>query len=179
MKAVCLAIPLVLLIGAIVGAQNYLAPGDPPANQALQLLGNGTGISEFGDPVTLLNSGHQNLTIQSIAFDGKVLTQGLLGGTMPLNVPAPNGGPLFCYQPSNVIVFPTMGQWNMDTGGLCTPTILAGGLTTLYIGVRFTTPENHTLVVTTQVGDYIYTLVPGNYTGNVGTVSLGSQPLPG
>ena len=165
MKGALLAVPLVLLVGSIIYAQNYLAPQDPPVSQSLQLLGNGTGTSQFGgDPVTLLNTGHDNLTVTSIAFDGKVLKQGLLGGTITLNVVAPHNGTSWCYQASDTITTPASGTWNMDTGGLCTPTILAGQMATLYIGVIFPTPENHTLVVTTQVGDFVYTLAPDNYT---------------
>ncbi len=150
-----------MLVLSIWVAQVYVVPGqvDPP--QALQMLGSGDGHSEFGAPVTLRNEGNQNLTILTVAYDGKILNQGAIGGTMPMySTSAHTNSSSLCFTPTTTLVFPKPKNWNMDTGGLCAPTIEPGGMATLYLGVYSPTVQQHTLVIHTQGEDFVFTINP-------------------
>jgi len=158
--------PLVVMGVAIVASTQVLTPSTlahPPATQTLNLLGAGTGSSEFGNPMTVMNDGNQNITILDIAYDGHIMKQGTLGGTVPQFAP-PGQNTSKCYVPSDVVIFPKPASWNMDTGGLCTPTIMPGQLATIYLGEYSPIVESHTVVIHTGIGDFVYTLYPANAT---------------
>lgn len=155
-KTAIVLAPLLLLIMAIAVNQFYLIPAevDPPPGQNLQLLGYGVN----GSTLTLQNTGNSNLTILNVAYDGRLLTRGVLGGTTPMF--SMGGSPLMCYASTDDLVFPQGEHWNMDTEGLCTPTILPGEVATLYLGVFSPKPEQHVVVIHTQAGDFVFTLAP-------------------
>ena len=103
--------------------------------------------------VTLYNSGTMSLTITDVYYDGNMLTEGLVGSPndptiMPLPGPATS---------ASDIIFPAAGQWNMNTDGPTTPTILAGGIATLYLGVSTFQPGSpHILKIDVQGGSYAF-----------------------
>ena len=47
----------------------------------------------------------------------------------------------FCEVTTNSLIFPQAQHWNMDTGGLCSPTILPEGDATLYLGSHLDHPN--------------------------------------
>ena len=103
--------------------------------------------------VTLLNTGANPLTITDVFYDGNRLSQGLVGSPndptiMPLSGPNTS---------ASDIIFPAPGQWNMNTEGPTTPTILPGGLATLYLGISTFTPGSpHILKIVVQGGSYAF-----------------------
>jgi len=103
--------------------------------------------------VTLLNTGANPLTITDVFYDGNRLSQGLVGSPndptiMPLSGPNTS---------ASDIIFPASGQWNMNTEGPTTPTILPGGLATLYLGVSTFNPgSTHILKIVVQGGSYAF-----------------------
>ena len=105
--------------------------------------------------VTLYNAGTKPLTITEIFYDGNMLTKGFVGAPndptiMPLPGPAIN---------ANDIIFPAQNQWNMNTEGPTTPTILPGGIATLYLGVStFNTGSPHILKIDVQGGSYAFVI---------------------
>ena len=99
--------------------------------------------------VTLYNAGAAPLTITNVFYDGTLLTEGFVGAPNdPTIVPLP--GPAVS---ANDIIFPAPNQWNMNTEGPTTPTILSGGIATLYLGVTtFNTGSVHILKILVQGG---------------------------
>lgn len=103
--------------------------------------------------VTLYNTGTNPLTITDVFYDGNRLSQGLVGSPndptiMPLSGPNTS---------ASDIIFPAAGQWNMNTEGPTTPTILPGGLATLYLGVSTFNPGSpHILKINVQGGSYAF-----------------------
>jgi len=105
--------------------------------------------------VTLYNAGSQPLTITDLFYDGNRLTEGVVGAPNdPTIMPLP--GPAIS---ANDIIFPALGQWNMNTEGPTTPTILPGGIATLYLGVStFNTGSPHILKIIVQGGSYAFVI---------------------
>jgi len=103
--------------------------------------------------VTLYNSGTTPLTITDVFYDGNRLTEGLVGSPNdPTIMPLP--GPVIS---ASDIIFPATGQWNMNTDGPTTPTILPGGIATLYLGVSTFQPGSpHILKIDVQGGSYAF-----------------------
>jgi len=103
--------------------------------------------------VTLYNSGTMPLTITDVFYDGNRLMEGLVGSPNdPTIMPLP--GPAIS---ASDIIFPTAGQWNMNTDGPTTPTILPGGIATLYLGVSTFQPGSpHILKIDVQGGSYAF-----------------------
>ncbi len=103
--------------------------------------------------VTLYNAGTEPLTIKDVYYDGNRLTEGFVGSPNdPTIMPLP--GPSV---DSNDIIFPAVSQWNMNTEGPTTPTILPGGIATLYLGVAtFNTGSPHILKIVVQGGSYAF-----------------------
>ena len=103
--------------------------------------------------VTLLNTGANPLTITDVFYDGNRLSQGFVGSPndptiMPLSGPNTS---------ASDIIFPPPGQWNMNTEGPTTPTILPGGLATLYLGISTFNPGSpHILKIVVQGGSYAF-----------------------
>ena len=99
--------------------------------------------------VTLYNAGTNPLTITNVFYDGNMLTEGFVGAPNdPTILPLP--GPAVS---ANDIIFPALNQWNMNTEGPTTPTILVGGIATLYLGVpTFNTGSAHILRIVVQGG---------------------------
>ena len=99
--------------------------------------------------VTLYNAGTNPLTITNVFYDGNMLTEGFVGAPNdPTILPLP--GPAVS---ANDIIFPALNQWNMNTEGPTTPTILVGGIATLYLGVpTFNTGSAHILKIVVQGG---------------------------
>jgi hypothetical protein len=97
--------------------------------------------------VTLYNAGTKPLTITAVFYDGNRLTEGFVGAPNdPTIMPLP-GPPIS----ANDIIFPAPSQWNMNTEGPTTPTILPGGIATLYLGVAtFNTGSPHILKIVVQ-----------------------------
>ena len=105
--------------------------------------------------VTLYNAGSKPLTITDLFYDGNRLTEGVVGAPNdPTIVSLP--GPAIS---ANDIIFPAPGQWNMNTEGPTTPTILPGGIATLYLGVStFNTGSPHILKIVVQGGSYAFVI---------------------
>ena len=105
--------------------------------------------------VTLYNAGSKPLTITDVYYDGKRLTEGFVGAPNdPTIMPLP--GPAIS---ANDIIFPVPNQWNMNTDGPTTPTILPGGIATLYLGVAtFNTGTPHILKIVVQGGSYAFVI---------------------
>jgi len=105
--------------------------------------------------VTLYNAGSKPLTITDVFYDGKRLTEGFVGSPNdPTIMPLP--GPAIS---ANDIIFPVPNQWNMNTDGPTTPTILPGGIATLYLGVAtFNTGTPHILKIVVQGGSYAFVI---------------------
>lgn len=103
--------------------------------------------------VTLYNSGSTPLTIIDVFYDGKMLMEGLVGSPNdPTIMTLP--GPVTS---ASDIIFPAAGQWNMNTEGPTTPTILPGGIATLYLGVSTFQPgSQHILKIDVQGGSYAF-----------------------
>jgi hypothetical protein len=103
--------------------------------------------------VTLYNAGTEPLTITDVFYDGNRLMEGFVGSPNdPTIMPLP--GPTIS---ANDIIFPAASQWNMNTEGPTTPTILPGGIATLYLGVAtFNTGSPHILKVVVQGGSYAF-----------------------
>ena len=99
--------------------------------------------------VTLYNAGTDPLTITNVFYDGNLLSEGFVGAPNdPTILPLP--GPAVS---ANHIIFPAPNQWNMNTEGPTTPTILSGGIATLYLGVTtFNTGSAHILKILVQGG---------------------------
>lgn len=153
-------LPLALLLAGIVLYQNSLVGNSvanqgptPPDTGQLQLVG----YSNTSEPsVTLTNVGDNYLVISQVIYDGNLLTLGELGGALPMM--ALGNESSLCLQPSDTLVFPQSNHWNMDTGGLCTATILPNAEVTLYLGVFSNTHESHQLAIETQSGNFTFTL---------------------
>lgn len=155
-----IAVPLVVLIVAVALTQAYVIDTDP--SPQVQLLGYHYGI---GLSVTLSNPSKTQLTIQQVTYDGKALVQGQIGGVIPVYAVANSSSSSLCNLPVNALVFPTAGQWNMDTGGLCTATIPGGADPTLYLGVASIPNSTHVLGIVTQIANYTFTMQEmANYT---------------
>lgn len=154
-KAVII-VPVVLLFAAIAITQVYVMPAasDPPPNRDLQLLGYGNN----GTPLTLSNAGTTQITILKVTYDGRLLTQGIIGGTGPMFAMSQNSSSTLCYAVTNDLIFPVGNHWNMDTGGLCTPSVPPNAVTTLYLGVFSKTNSSHLVVIVTQEGNYTFTV---------------------
>jgi hypothetical protein len=105
--------------------------------------------------VTLYNAGSKPLTITGVFYDGKRLTEGFVGAPNdPTIMPLP--GPAIS---ANDIIFPVPNQWNMNTEGPTTPTILPGGIATLYLGVAtFNTGSPHILKIDVQGASYAFVI---------------------
>lgn len=105
--------------------------------------------------VTLYNAGPEPLTITDVFYDGNRLTEGFVGAPNdPTIMPLP--GPAIS---ANDIIFPAPSQWNMNTEGPTTPTILPGGIATLYLGVAtFNTGSPHILKIVVQGGSYAFVI---------------------
>jgi len=98
---------------------------------------------------TLYNAGTKPLTITNVFYDGSMLTQGFVGSPNDPTIVSLPGPPVS----ANDIIFPALGQWNMNTEGPTTPTILAGDIATLYLGVTtFNTGSAHILKIVVQGG---------------------------
>jgi len=99
--------------------------------------------------VTLYNAGTDPLTITNVFYDGNLLSEGFVGAPNdPTILPLP--GPAVS---ANDIIFPAPNQWNMNTEGPTTPTILPGDIATLYLGVTtFNTGSVHILRILVQGG---------------------------
>lgn len=106
--------------------------------------------------VTLYNAGSKPLTITNVFYDGKRLTEGFVGAPNdPTIMPLP--GPAVS---ANDIIFPVPNQWNMNTEGPTTPTILPGGIATLYLGVAtFNTGSPHILKIVVQGASFAFVIV--------------------
>jgi len=158
-KVLVVAAPLVLLLASITLYQIYSDgnPSQDPASitQQLKLVGN-SNTSEFGLSLTFTNAGNKQLTILQVIYNGTLLTQGVLGGAVALF--AVNNISSFCEVPTNDLIFPQTQHWNMDTGGLCSATILPGGDATLYLGVSLSTQSLHVLQAVTDEGNYTFTV---------------------
>ena len=152
-KKLVVVVPLVLLVIAVVLTQTFVIGKDP--SQQLQLLGYNYGI---GLSVTLSNPGQTQFTIQQVTYDGKALVQGEIGGALPAYATNSSSTGL-CNLPTNDLLFPQAGHWNMDTGGVCSATIPSGADPTFYLGVPKIANSTHTLGIDTQVGNYTFTLV--------------------
>ncbi len=156
-KLLVVVLPLVLLLASITLSQIYFT-GDPPASQntpQLKLVGYGNCCNSSEPSLTLTNLGNENLTILKVISNGEPLIQGVLGGGVPLL--AVNNTSSFCEAPTNGLIFPQAQHWNMDTGGLCSATILPGEDATLYLGVL---SNNQSLIVqmVTNEGNCTFTL---------------------
>jgi hypothetical protein len=105
--------------------------------------------------VTLYNAGTEPVTITAVFYDGNMLTKGFVGAPNdPTIMPLP-GPPIS----ANDIIFPAPNQWNMNTEGPTTPTILPGGIATLYLGVAtFNTGSPHILKIDVQGGSYSFVI---------------------
>jgi len=114
--------------------------------------------------VTLFNAGNKSLTITEVFYDGNMLTEGFVGAPNdPTILPLPGAA-----VSANDIIFPAANQWNMNTEGPTTPTILPGGIATLYLGVgTFNTGSPHILKILVKGGSYSFVIesrpVPGVY----------------
>ena len=105
--------------------------------------------------VTLYNAGSKPLTITDVFYDGNRLTEGFVGAPNdPTIMSLP--GPAIS---ANDIIFAAPSQWNMNTEGPTTPTILPGGIATLYLGVAtFNTGSPHILKIAVQGGSYAFVI---------------------
>ena len=105
--------------------------------------------------VTLYNAGTEPVTITDVFYDGIRLTKGFVGAPNdPTIIPLP--GPAVS---ANDIIFPAPNQWNMNTEGPTTPTILAGGIATLYLGVAtFNIGSPHVLKIDVEGGSYSFVI---------------------
>ena len=105
--------------------------------------------------VTLYNAGSRPLTITDVFYDGNKLTEGFVGAPNDPTI-APLPGPAMS---ANDIIFPDPNQWNMNTEGPVTPTILAGGIATLYLGVATFNPGSpHILKIDVLGGSYSFVI---------------------
>lgn len=105
--------------------------------------------------ITLYNAGTKPLTITDVFYDGNRLTEGFVGAPNdPTIMPLP--GPALS---ANDIIFPAPNQWNMNTEGPTTPTILPGGIATLYLGVPTFNPGSpHILKIVVQGESYAFVI---------------------
>ena len=157
-KLFVIALPLILLFVCITAYQIYTNgnPSQDPAPIAQQLQQVG-GYSNTTEPsLTLTNVGNSQITIRLVVYDGSPLTQGVVGGSAPAFQGGDNSS--FCEVNPNTLIFPKANHWNMDTGGLCSPTILPDGDATLYLGVYSNTQSSHILLVFTNVWNYSFFL---------------------
>ncbi|MCL4518917.1 MAG: hypothetical protein M1587_06940 [Thaumarchaeota archaeon] len=157
-KLFVVVIPIVLMLASIALYQVYFTGNpsqDPPLNtQQLQLVG---GYSNTIEPsLTLSDVGNSQLTILQVVFDGRPLSQGIIGGAVPMFGMDNNSS--FCEVSTNSLIFPQAQHWNMDTGGLCSATILPNGVATLYLGVFSETQSSNILLIFTDKGNYSFFL---------------------
>jgi len=160
-KLFVVAVPLILMLASITLYQVYFT-GNTPRDQAqnaqkLQLVGaydNNSGTSE--PSLTLTNVGNIQITILQVVFDGSPMTQGVIGGVTPMF--AGNVSSSFCEITMNPLIFPQARHWNMDTGGLCSPTILPEGDATLYLGITSATQTSNIVLIFTDEGNYTFFL---------------------
>ena len=157
-KMFVVALPIVLMLVSIALYQAYFTGNpslDPPGNtQQLQLVGQYSNTTE--PSLTLSNVGNSQLTILQVVFDGRPLSQGVIGGAVPMF--GSNNSSSFCEVSTNSLIFPQAQHWNMDTGGLCSATILPNGVATLYLGVFADTQTTNILLIFTDEGNYSFFL---------------------
>ncbi len=163
-------IPLILLFLAVALDQEYGwtnilpsgtgASAHPSKTPALQMMGYSYESGPALLDITLANAGTQPVTLLNVTYDNQTLAMGQVGGSMPMFAMAPGTlmPPNTCNLATDVIIFPQYGQWNMDTGGLCTPTIAPQGPGSLYIGIESDSQAQHFVLIHTQQGDYIFTV---------------------
>ena len=104
--------------------------------------------------LTLWNAGNGPLTVQGITYDGTGLEPGLVGGAATMFA-GPSTG---CESPTNEIIFPSAGHWNMDTGGPCAAVIGPGGMVSVYLGATSPGMGRHILSVLTTAGNYTFVI---------------------
>jgi hypothetical protein len=105
--------------------------------------------------VTLYNSGNAPLTITDVYYDGNKLTKGFVGVPNDPTI-QPLSGPAVS---ANDIIFPAPGQWNMNTEGPTTPTLVPRGIATLYLGVAtFNAGTPHILKIVVQGASYAFVI---------------------
>jgi len=169
LKNLVVVVPLVLLFAVVAldqkdGWTNLLPAGtganNPSNTQALQMIGYSY---ESGPPVlviSLSNVGAQAITIRNVTYDNQSLAVGQVGGSMPMFALAPSRSlpPNTCSLTTDVIIFPHFSQWNLDTGGLCTPTVAPKGLGSLYMSISSDNQTQHFVLIDTQEGSYIFTV---------------------
>lgn len=167
-----IVLPLVVLLTAIVISQTYITNGLPgrfssigraaiaePDAPELQLMGYNYNRQLLMLSLTLYNAGSTQLTILNLTYDGHALARGEIGGRLPQYSGGTNSSGSLCLVPtSNDLIFPQSNYWNIDTGGLCTPTIIPSGYAQLFIGVSPTSQTEHTLQVWTQQGTFNFAL---------------------
>jgi len=170
LKNLVVVLPLVLLFVGIALNQsddwtNVLGAGSganahPPNTPALQMIGYSYESGPEVLDVSLSNVGTQAITILNVTFDNQTLAIGKLGGSMPMFAMAPglSPPPNTCNLVTDVIIFPHFGQWNMDTGGLCTATIATGGPGSLFLGISMDNQTQHFVLIHAVEGDYIFTV---------------------
>ncbi len=171
LRNLVVVVPLVLLVLAVALDYNYGwtnalpdgsgASAHPSNTPALQIMGYSYESGPALLVLTLSNVGARPITILNVTYDNETLATGQVGGSMPMFTPMPPGEsppPNTCNLPTDVIIFPHYLQWNMDTGGLCTPTITPGGPGSLYLGISYDNQTQHFVLIHTQQQDYIFTV---------------------
>jgi archaellum component FlaF (FlaF/FlaG flagellin family) len=155
---VVLAIMILIAQGFIVGPwvqERKISNEVDFCPQTLCIVAYNYNRDVFTASVTLYNAGSKPLTITNVVYDGNMLTEGFVGAPNdPTIQPLP--GPAVS---ANDIIFPAANQWNMNTEGPTTPTILPGGIATLYLGVStFNTASPHILKILVQGGSYSFVI---------------------
>ncbi len=157
-KLFVIALPILLMFLSMAVYQVYFTgntPADPSVDSPqLQLVGTYSNTSE--PSLTLSNAGNSQLTITQVVFNGEPLSQGVIGGAVPMFGATNNSS--FCEVSTNSLIFPQAQHWNLDTGGLCTATILPKGEATLYLGVFAGTQSTNILLIFTDKGNYSFFL---------------------
>lgn len=111
----------------------------------LQLLGYNYSRDLAQLSVSIWNKGGQSISLTSVIYDGVGLTEGVTGSTQTLS--------------ANSLIFPSAGQWNMDTGGPSSPTIEAKSVVTFYLGVGPSAAgSQHTFAIAAGAAQYTFTL---------------------
>jgi len=170
LKNLVVVVPIVLLFVAIAldqsdGWTNVLGAGTgadahPSNSPALQMIGYSYESGPAVLVVTLSNVGAQAITILNVTYDNQTLATGQMGGSTPMFAMAPglSPPPNTCNLATDAIIFPHFGQWNMDTGGLCTATIAPGGPGSLFMGISMDNQTQHFVLIHALEGDYIFTV---------------------
>ena len=143
------------VLGSGSGANAH--PGNTPA---LQMMGYSYESGPEVLDVSLSNVGAQAITILNVTYDNQTLATGKMGGSTPMFAMASGSSPPpnTCNLSTDVIVFPQFGQWNMDTGGMCTATITPNGPGSLYLGISMDNQTQHFVLIHALQGDYIFTV---------------------